>query len=321
MSTPLFALSIVVPVYNGASSVPNLVKALSGLEVPGGLEIVLVNDGSPDNSLEVCHAVCASTDTALTVVNLSRNFGEHNAVMAGLAHARGEYIISMDDDLQNPPEEVLNLWRHARDNHYDVVYTYYETKEHAAWRNLGSRFTNWCADHLLDKPKGLYLSSFRCMSAFTARAILDHNGPFPYIDGLIMQITQNIGSLQVSHLPRAEGRSNYTLRRLVRLFLSMFLNFSVTPLRISTVTGIFIAILGLLGLLAVLVEALMSDKVPQGWASLMAGILLLAGVQLTMLGIIGEYLGRLFLTVNRKPQFVVHDIRRNARATGGNPPG
>ncbi|PJI42565.1 MAG: glycosyltransferase [Ferrovibrio sp.] len=315
-ATPAFALSIVVPVYNGATSVPTLVEALAKLEVPGGHEIVLVNDCSPDNSLDVCRELCRQNSVALTVVNLARNFGEHNAVMAGLSQARGEYIINMDDDLQNPPEEVLRLWRYAKDNAYDVVYTYYADKQHAAWRNLGSRFTNWCADQLLDKPKGLYLSSFRCMSAFVARNILEHTGPFPYVDGLIMQVTQKIGRLQVQHLPRAEGRSNYTIRRLVRLFMSMFLNFSVMPLRIGTLVGFVMAGLGLLVFLVILIEAL-GGRTPQGYASVMAAILLLAGVQLIMLGLVGEYLGRLFLTVNKKPQFIVRDVQRNERANKG----
>src|SRR5690606_33956186 len=118
----------------------------------------------------------------------------------------------------------------------DVVYTRYADKQDAGWRNLGSRFSNWCADRLLDKPRGLYLSSFRCLNAFTVRAVVQHTGPYPYVDGLILQVTQQIGSLQVNHLPRAGGQSNYTLRRLLRVFLSMFLNFSVTPLRVATVS-------------------------------------------------------------------------------------
>lgn len=310
---PDFALSVVVPVYNGADSVPVLVAALAQLHVEGGLEIVLVNDGSPDNSLAVCRELCKKNTVALTVVNLSRNFGEHNAVMAGYSHARGEYIINMDDDLQNPPEEVLNLWQHTKNHQYDVVYTFYQNKQHDSWRNLGSRFTNWCADWVIDKPKGLYLSSFRCVSAFLAKQVVEHQGPFPYVDGLIFQITQNVGTLAVQHLPRAQGQSNYTLRRLLRLFLSMLLNFSVLPLRIGTLTGVLLALLGLVAFLSILLEAFFTDT-PRGWASMMAGVLTLAGVQLMMLGIIGEYLGRLFLTINKKPQFVVRDIERNSKA-------
>lgn len=314
-----FALSVVVPVYNGASSIPTLVEELSRLDVPGGLEIILVNDCSPDDSLEISRALARRNDVPLTVVNLARNFGEHNAVMAGLTHARGAHIITMDDDLQNPPEEVVRLWRHASDNDFDVVYTRYAGKQHAGWRNLGSRFTNWCADYLLDKPRGLYLSSFRCMSAFTATAILRHVGPFPYIDGLITQVTQNVGVLEVTHLPRADGRSNYTIRRLTRLFFSMLLNFSVTPLRIGALVGFGMALLGAVGFVAVVVEALVSSGGPRGWPSLMAATFLLAGVQLLMLGLLGEYLGRLFLTANRKPQFVVRDVERNERALGEKP--
>jgi len=311
--TKPFALSIVVPVYNGAKSVGALVDALAGLDVEGGHEIVLVNDGSPDNSLEVCLELTRRTDVPVTLVNLARNFGEHNAVMAGLTHARGAYVITMDDDLQNPPEEVVRLFEHTRRTGRDVVYTYYAEKQHALWRNLGSRFTNWCADQLLDKPKGLYLSSFRCMSAFVVEQIIRHAGPYPYIDGLIMQVTRNIDRLLVKHLPRAEGRSNYTLRKLLRLWSAMFLNFSIMPLRISGLLGIGIGALGVLGFLVVLVEWMMGVT-PEGYASIASAILLLSGVQLVMLGLVGEYLGRLFLTVNRKPQFVVRDVHPPADA-------
>ena len=308
-------VSVVVPIFNEQENLPELRRRLAeALEKTGeDWEVVLVNDGSPDDSLEVCRRLCRQNDVALSVVNLSRNFGEHNAVMAGVTHARGAFVVTMDDDLQNPPEEVVRLWRHARDNGYDVVYTYYAESRHAVWRNLGSRFTNWCADRLLDKPKGLYLSSFRCISSFTANAILDHTGPFPYVDGLILQVTQNIGSLEVKHLPRAEGRSNYTLKRLTRLFFSMLLNFSVTPLRLGVLAGFAMAGLGLLVFVEVMVEAL-TGGTPRGWASVMAATLLLSGLQLVMLGLVGEYLGRTFLTVNRKPQFVVHDVERNERA-------
>ncbi|PWT89906.1 MAG: glycosyltransferase [Proteobacteria bacterium] len=303
------ALSIVVPVYNGAATVGELVNALRALDIPGGLEIVLVVDGSPDNSLEVCKKLAAEPGAPIVLLSLSRNYGEHNAVMAGLARARGGYVITMDDDLQNPPSEVKRLFEHARDGGFDAVYTYYEEKRHAAWRNLGSRFTNWCADYLIDKPKGLYLSSFRCLSAFVREQITaSYEGPYPYVDGLVFQVTQNIGRLQVAHLPRVEGRSNYTIARLFRLWLSMFSNFSVIPLRFATLFGIAFGALGALAAVIVAAEAISDHKPPQGWASLMVAVLVLAGVQLIVVGLIGEYLGRMFLAVNRKPQYLVREV-------------
>ncbi len=304
------ALSIVIPVYNGADSIGELVAALEDLDIPGGHEIVLVVDGSPDNSLTVCRELVARARLPITLIDHARNFGEHNAVMTGLRHARGAHVINMDDDLQNPPEEVARLLSYAQQTGADVVYTYYEESKHAAWRNLGSRFTNWVAGFVLDKPKGLYLSSFRCMSAFLVREVIRYDGPFPYIDGLILQVTQKIDRLLVRHLPRAIGRSNYTLRRLLRLWMSMFVNFSVMPLRISTLTGFALSALGGLGGLAAIVEALFWSP-PAGWASLFVAVLLLSGVQLMILGIVGEYLGRLYLTANHKPQSVVRSVTRS----------
>jgi len=304
------ALSIVIPVYNGADSIGELVEALEALDVPGGHEIVLVNDCSPDSSLFECRRLQKHAKIPLTIVDLARNFGEHNAVMAGLREARGAHVITMDDDLQNPPSEVLRLLEHAQQTGKDVIYTHYAKKQHSAWRNLGSRFANRIADIVLDKPKGLYLSSFRCISNFVVGQVLRYEGPFPYIDGLIMQATQSIGTLEVEHLPRHAGRSNYTLTRLVRLWLSMALNFSVIPLRIATFAGFFMSAVGLFGVIWVVGEALMSVT-PPGWASLTVATLLLLGMQLLMLGIIGEYLGRLYLTANRKPQSVVRDITRS----------
>lgn len=306
-ASPSLGLSIVVPVYRGADTVGRLVAALSALAPEGGIEIVLVNDGSPDNSGEVCRALAASASVPLTYVEHARNFGEHNAVMTGLRHARGRYVITMDDDLQNPPEEVLRLYDHARLGNWDVVYTRYAKKEHEGWRNLGSRFANWVADQLMDKPRGLYLSSFRCMSHLVVREIARYRGPYPYIDGLIMQVTQRIDSIEVKHLARMEGRSNYTLRRLIRLWLNLATNFSLMPLRLAMFAGLAMGVLGVIGAVFTIIEALTAET-PSGWASVMTTTLLVAGVQFFVLGVMGEYLGRAFLSANGKPQGVVREV-------------
>lgn len=304
-------LSIVVPLYRSAESIERLIRELSALPVEGGCELVLVNDGSPDNTAELAEKFMQSSARPITLVKLSRNFGEYNAVMAGLHHATGEYIVTMDDDLQNPPSEVLKLLAHAQAGKYDVVYSFYAEKQHDRWRNFGSWMTNRVADLLLDKPRGLYLSSFRVMSHFVAKEICRHDGPFVYVDGLLLQVTQNIGRLEVLHAERATGTSGYTFRRLVRLWLAMFVGFSVMPLRLATALGFLLAVSGFLSGIAVVVIRLLYGSV-EGWSSLMVALLLFSGTQLILLGVAGEYIGRTYLTANRRPQFVVRDVVRNS---------
>ncbi len=305
-------LTIVVPLYNSSATLERLIAELSALKVDGGHELVLVNDGSPDNTIEVCERLMRTATLPITLVKLSRNFGEHNAVMAGLRHANGEYIVTMDDDLQNPPSEVMKLVNHARDGKFEVIYSYYEEKKHESWRNFGSWLTNRMADLLLDKPKGLYLSSFRCMSAFVAKEICRYEGPFAYVDGLILQVTQSIDRLLVAHAEREEGRSGYTFRKLVRLWLNMFVNFSVVPLRLATMLGFSMAAFGFIYTVAVVWEHF-THGTPLGWSSLMASLTTFSGTQLLVLGVAGEYIGRIYLTANKRPQFVVKDVVRSGR--------
>ncbi len=308
-------LSVVIPVYNGAGTIGAVADALARLPIADRLELVLVVDGSPDDSLAVCRRLAAAGRLRVTVVEHSRNYGEHNAVMSGLRQARGRFVITMDDDLQNPPEEVQRLYEYTRDQGFEVVYTRYDDKQHAGWRNLGSRLHNRMADLLLDKPKGLYLSSFRCMTGFVAGEVARNDGPFPYVDGLILQVTQSLGCLTVRHLPRAQGRSNYTLARLLRLWLSMALNFSAIPLRVASLFGIAMCAIGFLGLIEVIAEALLHTT-PSGWSSTLSVVLLLSGTQLLLLGVLGEYVGRMFLTINRRPQSVVKSVTVGARPEG-----
>jgi undecaprenyl-phosphate 4-deoxy-4-formamido-L-arabinose transferase len=301
------ALSFVIPLYNSAPTIASLVHDIEKLAIDGGHEILLVNDGSSDNTADICRDLVRAGRVPITYLEHARNFGEHNAVLTGWRHARGAYIVNLDDDGQNPPDEAVRLWQHAKSGGFDVVFGHYEVKQHSAWRNAGSWFTNRMTDWALDKPHGFYLSSFRCVSAFVTRQVIGYAGPYPYIDGLLLQVTQRIDSIIVRHDPRRAGASGYTLRRLVRLWLSAWLNFSLLPLRAATVLGLITAAAGLAAFAAVVWLWYLDRGPAYGWGWVMATVLVFSGTQLVMLGLIGEYTGRMFLTVNQRPQAVVRE--------------
>ncbi len=308
------ALSFVIPLYNSAETIRDVVTRIEALAVTGGHEVILVNDGSRDDTSAVCAELMESCQIPITYVEHARNFGEHNAVLTGYRHARGEHVINLDDDGQNPPEEGLKLWAHAQAENLDAVFGDYRTKAHESWRNWGSWFSNRVADALLDKPRGLYLSSFRCVSKLVTTGVSNYAGPYPYVDGLILQITQRVGAIKVEHRPRVAGASGYTLRRLVSLWLNSVVNFSVIPLRFAAVLGGLTAALGLLGLTAVAIMRVMHWGPAFGWGSLMAALLIFSGTQLLMLGVIGEYVGRAFLVLNGRPQSLARVVKRSPSA-------
>ena len=299
-------VSIAIPVYNSENSIARVVEELTGtLTEHYELEIVLVNDCSRDNSEKVCVDIFNKYPNIVKFYSLSKNVGEHNAVMAALNHVTGEYVVIMDDDFQNPITEVVKLFEHIVAHDYDVVYTYYDKKHHSFFRNLGSKINDKVANIMLRKPKNLYLSSFKALNQFTVKEIIKYNLPFPYIDGLILRTTSNIGTLKVLHQKRETGKSGYTLRKLIRLWLNMFTNFSILPLRISVVLGFIFAVFGFgLGVYAV-VDKMLHPELPMGYTTLAVLIAIFGGIQLIAIGLVGEYLGRVFLSQNKQPQYSV----------------
>jgi undecaprenyl-phosphate 4-deoxy-4-formamido-L-arabinose transferase len=188
------------------------------------------------------------------------------------------------------------------------VYSYYEDKKHHWFRNFGSWATNACATFLLDKPRDLYLCSFRGMRRELVERIIKYKGPYPYVDGLILGATNRIDRMLVDHVEREDGQSGYTLRKLVRLWMNMFFNFSVMPLRAASVLGGVLCGLGIVMLIAVLAEHFILGRPTPGWSSLMAVVSIFSGAQLLILGLMGEYLGRAYMTVSGKPQSLVRQI-------------
>jgi len=302
-------VSIVVPVYRSAPILPELVRqigvAMRDAGVDGHFELVLVNDCSPDDSWPVIRKL-ALEYPFVRGISLARNFGQHSATMAGLNRARGEVVVIMDDDLQHPPASIMTLVQAVRDG-FDVCYTRYLARKHALLKRLGSRFNDAVATFLLKKPAGLYLSSYKALHRRVVREVIRYDGPYAYIDGLILDVTRNITSVPIEHGSRHSGEGNYSVRRLISLWLRMATSFSVVPLRIASLMGLLIACGSALMAIIVVADKLLHPETPAGWASLITVVLFMGGVQLLCLGIMGEYLGRAYLKLNRKPQFVVRE--------------
>jgi undecaprenyl-phosphate 4-deoxy-4-formamido-L-arabinose transferase len=306
-------IAVVIPVFNGAASVAAVVSRIHQVFAGRNYEIVLVNDGSSDESERVCRELAETGGGRIIFVELSRNFGEHHAVLAGLGETRAEVVAVLDDDGQNPPEELPRMIEALKEHNWDVCYGRYVERKHGRFRRFGSGFNDRVATWMLGKPPGLYLSSFKVMNRFIVDEILNYQGPFPYIDGLICRTTGRLGQIDVQHAPRIAGQSNYTLRRLVRLWLNMFLGFSIVPLRAASLLGMFFAATSLLWLVYIVADKLwISPDVPHGIPTVLALMALFAGVQCMLLGMIGEYLGRVFLAGNGQPQYIVRYALRSA---------
>ena len=297
-------LSVVIPVYNSERTIGPLVERLQACLRGRAFEVVLVNDGSADQSERVCQQI-ANTYANVQFITLRRNFGEFNAVMCGLNHAQGDYTVIIDDDFQNPPEAILTLLETAQTGPFDVVYSRYADKQHHWFRNGGSWLVNTLTTYSLGKPRDLYLSSFKLIERGVVDEIIKYTGPYPYIDGLIFRVTRNIGSVEVPHNARAEGRSNYTLRKLIALFLNVFIGYSLWPIRVFTVMGGGLFSLGLLAGMVLLVGGLSGTFTVPGWGIILWSISTGLGLQLLFLGVLGEYLGKLFMAYSGLPAYVV----------------
>ncbi|NWF39429.1 glycosyltransferase family 2 protein [Mariprofundus sp. NF] len=300
-------LSIVVPVYNSESILPKLVEKIFVEAQKEGFseqfELILVNDSSPDNSWEI---ICdlAEKYPFIKGISLRRNFGQHNATMAGLNHVSGDIVIIMDDDLQHPPEAIGEMIAEISSG-YDVCYTHYLNRKHPLWKKLGSRFNDWASAKFLGKPEGLYLSSFKAMSREVVNEVILYDGPYAYIDGLILDVTRSITSIDVEHQPRLQGEGNYRLFNSISLWMKMATSFSVSPLRFASLMGFALSLLSLIMIGIIIIQKLTDPDMAAGWASLIATILFIGGVQTLCIGMIGEYLGRTYLKLNGKPQFTV----------------
>jgi polyisoprenyl-phosphate glycosyltransferase len=301
-------ISVVIPVYNSEDCLDELTRRLTDVldKVGKVYEIILINDCSQDDSWTKI-TQCCKVNNKIRAINFRKNFGQDNAIMAGLKYSSGKSIIIMDDDLQHDPEDIAFLLNKLTKG-YDVVYANFHSKKQSLIKNFGSWFNGKVAEIVINKPKGIYLSPYKAIKREIVKEIIKYEGPYPYVDGLIFRITQNITQITAIHYKRYTGKGNYGLRKSILVWMKLVTNFSVLPLRFATFIGFVSAGLGFILGLVYILQHFMGYQSPSGWASQVVIILFMGGVQLLTIGIVGEYIGRMFLHNSKEPQYIINEI-------------
>ncbi len=302
-------ISFVIPCYNSENTIRPVVDEIIQvmMEKPEcSFEIIMVNDSSTDGVLEILKEL-AKKNSACKVLDFAINAGQQSALMAGLAYSRGETIVFLDDDFQCPVNELWKLIKPLEEG-YDVSYAKYPKKKESLFRTAGSSFNDWMCSLFLDKPKQLQLSNFVAFKRFIAQEMLQYQNPYPYIDGLILRSTRRIVNVEMEERERLSGETNYTIHKLIHLFLNEFTSFSIKPLRIATMTGMLSAVAGIVYMIVIVLMKILRTDIDAGYSSLMAVQLFIGGVIMILLGLCGEYLGRIYISINKSPQYVIRDI-------------
>ena len=307
-------ISVVIPCYRSENSLKNVVdsavKTLASRT--DDYEVVLVNDGSPDNVWSVIKELARAYPGIVKGINFTKNFGQHAALLAGYKYSKGDVIVSMDDDGQTNP---VYMWKliDKLDEGFDVVYAKYPETKETLFRRVGSWLNNKMSEVLLNKPKNVKGTSFYAIRRYVVDDMIRYDKSYPYIGGLVYRTTDNIGDVEIEHQEREIGRSGYTLRKLINLTLNGFTAFSVAPLRISSYIGIFCAFAGFLYAVIIIIKKLVNPSIQLGYSSLMATILFIGGLIMFLLGLIGEYVGRIYISINNQPQYVIKERIGNGK--------
>ena len=301
-------VSFVIPCYRSEQSLPHVVAEIR--EKMGQMDkyeydVFLVNDSSPDGTFGVIRRLCQE-DRNIKGIDFAKNFGQHSALMAGLRHSDGDYVVCLDDDGQTPADEVDRLLDKLEEG-YDAVYARYDHKQHSAFRNLGSKLNERMTRMMLGKPAQLYVSSYFAVKRFVVEDMVRYENSYPYVIGLVLRATKNIANVTVNHRERETGVSGYNLKKLVGLWFNGFTAFSVKPLRIATALGGGSAVIGFLYGIYTIVKRVLNPDVPMGFSSLMSALVFFGGMIMLMLGLIGEYIGRIYISLNNSPQYVIRE--------------
>ena len=306
-------ISFVIPCYCSSLTINSVVSEITTkMQIyEYNYEIILVNDSSLEDTFNKITELCIS-DKHIIGIDLAKNFGQHAAIMAGLLYVSGDIIICLDDDGQTPADEVDKLLKKIEEG-YDAVYASYENKQHTLFRKFGSWLNSKMAESMLGKPRKLYISSYFAVQRFIVEEVKKYGNPYPYLPGLILRTSGKICSVPVNHRKREAGRSGYSLKKLITLWINGFTSFSVKPLRMATVGGVVTAVTGFLYAVRTIIRKLMRPDIMIGWSSTIAVILIIGGMILCVLGMIGEYVGRIYICMNNSPQYVIRKIVNGKR--------
>lgn len=303
-------VSFVIPCYKSALTIEGVIQeikeTMASFQEKYSYEVILVNDFPEDGTFDVIREITAENENIIGV-NLAKNFGQHAALMAGFHYCSGDITVCLDDDGQTPANEVGKLLDKIEEG-YDVVYAKYEHKKHSAFRNFGSKVNEIMTRFMLGKPRELYVSSYFAARKFVVDEMLRYQNSYPYVIGLVLRTTKNVTNVVVNHREREIGTSGYTFGKLLGLWLNGFTAFSIKPLRIATACGGFCAVAGFLYGIYTIIKKLVNPAVPMGWSSTMAALVFIGGMLMLMLGLIGEYLGRIYISLNNAPQYVVREV-------------
>lgn len=298
-------ISFVIPCYGSEKTIGIVVnEIIETVTSHGGYdyEIILVNDSSPDNVFAAITDL-AKNNNHIKGIDLARNFGQHSAIMAGFVNVTGDIVVCLDDDGQTPASEMFLLIDKLSEN--DLVFAKYKDKKHSLFRNFGSKINDKMAQWLIGKPKDLKIMSYFACKRFIVDEVLRYKNPFPYISGLLLRTTNKIANVEIHHRERLEGSSGYTLKKLFLLWVNGFTAFSVKPLRIATFAGCITAVIGFIYGLYIIIKKIIYPLTPMGYSSTMAVMLFLGGMVMLLLGMIGEYVGRVYISLNNAPQYVI----------------
>ena len=306
-------ISIVIPVYNSASILNNLIlKIEKAFEFKDyNYEVILINDGSSDNSWNIL-SVLAKKHKHLTIINLLKNYGQHNAIFCGFHYANGKYIVTIDDDLQNPPSEIHKLYEKIEEG-YDVVFGRFYRKQHAGIRKLGTKIVGFLNNKIFDKPSGISLTNFRIIRQDVIKRIIQYKTTYPYIPGLVLLFSKKIGNTMVEHKKRGIGKSNYNFLKILKLVSTILFNYSSFPIRLFSIMGFVISILSFFVGIVYMIRNIFVGIEVQGWTTLIVLISFLGGFIILMLGMIGEYIGRMNNQISHSKSYTINEILKSEK--------